>query len=218
MPKKSKKSVSRAGRRRNRNESIREPILGYYLIVTDAEETEKNYFNGLKESIPIEMRDRLVVKVMRSKTTYSLVDYAVELCEAEAQKRIPWIVFDRDEVKDFDGIIRDAVSNDISVGWSNPCFEIWLYAYYGEMPNIPNSDTCWRRFAVRFEKETEHSYDKNDSRIYNRIESSGSFETAYKLAEMKLAEAESDGKQPSQSCPACTVHRLVKEIKDKINN
>ena len=218
MAKKSKKSENRAGKRRNRNENIREPVLCYYLIVTDTEETEKNYFNGLRESIPEGMRDRLVVKVMKAKTTYNLVEYTVELCEAEAQKRIPWIVFDRDEVKDFDGIIREAESNDISVGWSNPCFEIWLYAYYGEMPNIPNSDTCWRRFGTRFEKETGHSYDKNDSKIYDRVEASGNFKKAYELAEMKLMETERDGKQPSQSCPACTVHRLVKEVKDKINN
>ena len=220
MAKKSKGSVDRAGRRRNRNERVgtRNPVLGYYLIVTDAEETEKNYFNGLKESIPAEMRDRLVVKVLKAKTTYNLVEYAKELCEGEAQQRIPWIVFDRDEVKDFDGIINQAASSDIGVGWSNPCFEIWLYAYYGEMPNIQNPEACWKSFAARFAKETGHAYAKNDSRIYSRLESSGNFKEAYDLAERRIEQAEKDGRKPSESCPACTVHRLVKEIKDKIDS
>lgn len=32
----------------------------------------------------------------------------MELTDAESQYRIPWIVFDRDQVKDFDEIIRTA--------------------------------------------------------------------------------------------------------------
>ena len=33
--------------------------------------------------------------------------------------RIPWIVFDRDQVQGFDEIIAEAVSKGIQVGWSN---------------------------------------------------------------------------------------------------
>ena len=82
--------------------------------MTDTEETEKNYFQGLKNSIPTDIRDRIVIKVEKAKTTYNLVDRTLELCSAQAQQRIPWIVFDRDRVKNFDGIIREAESNDIS--------------------------------------------------------------------------------------------------------
>lgn len=49
-----KPSELRAGRRKDRNQRVgkRVPELGYYLIVTDTEETEKNYFEGLRDSIP----------------------------------------------------------------------------------------------------------------------------------------------------------------------
>lgn len=57
--------------------------------------------------IPVEMKDRFVIKVEKSKTV-ELVERAVELTDAESQYRIPWIVFDRDQVKDFDEIIRTA--------------------------------------------------------------------------------------------------------------
>lgn len=43
------------------------PELGYYLIVTDTEETEKNYFEGLRDNIPVEMKDRLGIKVEKAK-------------------------------------------------------------------------------------------------------------------------------------------------------
>ena len=46
-----KLSDYRAGKRKDRNQRVgtRVPELGYYLIVTDTEETEKNYFEGLRE-------------------------------------------------------------------------------------------------------------------------------------------------------------------------
>ena len=50
-------------RDRNQRVGVRVPELGYYLIVTDTEETEKNYFEGLRDSIPSELKDRLVIKV-----------------------------------------------------------------------------------------------------------------------------------------------------------
>ena len=104
---------------------------------------------------------------------------------------------------------------ELHVGWSNPCFEIWLYAYFGEMPNIQDSVSCCSRFFGRFEKETGHPYGKNDTEVYRRITKAGDFELAYQIAERKCSQAEKEGKKPSQACPACTVHRLVKEIKDK---
>ena len=49
-----KSSDRRAGKRKDRNQRVgtRVPELGYYLIVTDTKETEKNYFDGLRDSIP----------------------------------------------------------------------------------------------------------------------------------------------------------------------
>lgn len=96
-----KPSDRRAGKRKDRNQRVgtRVPELGYYLIVTDTEETEKNYFEGLRDSIPAE-----------------LVERALELANKEPQYRIPWIVFDRDQVKDFDDIIQAAEKSGVGAG------------------------------------------------------------------------------------------------------
>lgn len=101
-----KLSNERAGKRKDRNKKIgaRVPRLGYYLIVTDTNETEKNYFEGLRDRIPAELKDHLVIKVEKAKTA-ELVKRALELARQDSQYRIPWIVFDRDEVKGFDEII-----------------------------------------------------------------------------------------------------------------
>ena len=60
-----KPSDRRSGKRKDRNQRVgtRVPELGYYLIVTDTKETEKNYFEGLRDSIPAELKDRLVIKL-----------------------------------------------------------------------------------------------------------------------------------------------------------
>ena len=43
----------RNGKRRTRNEfRKRVPALGYYHIVTDTQETDKNYLEGLKRCLP----------------------------------------------------------------------------------------------------------------------------------------------------------------------
>lgn len=124
----------RTGNRKTRDQRKRfkVPELGYYLIVTDTEATERCFFNGLHQALPENVRNKLVIKVVETKTR-TMIDKCLELTVYDAQYRIPWIVFDRDQVQGFDEIIKEAEDKGIQVGWSNPCFEIWLYAYFGSM-------------------------------------------------------------------------------------
>ena len=214
-----KPSDRRAGKRRDRNRSVgsRVPELGYYLIVTDTDETEKNYFEGLRDSIPEELKDRLVIKVEKARTV-DLVQKALDLTSKEPQYRIPWIVFDRDQVKDFDEIIRTAEKSGVGAGWSNPCFEIWMYAYFGEMPAIMESYTCCDRFAEKFEKVTGQKYLKKDKDIYWKLVQHGDEEKAIQIAERCYMKCFDDGKRkPSEMWPACMVQILVREIQHKVN-
>lgn len=215
-----KPSDRRAGKRKDRNQRVgtRVPELGYYLIVTDTEETEKNYFEGLRDSIPEELKDRLVIKVEKAKTI-DLVKRAIEYTDAEPQYRIPWIVFDRDRVKDFDAIIQEAEKNGIGAGWSNPCFEIWLYAYFGEMPAIRESYICCERFAEKFEKVTGQKYFKNDRDIYRKLVQYGDGKKAFVIAERCFKQCVENGKKkPSEMWPVSTVQRLVGEVLTKIRD
>lgn len=213
-----KSSSRRAGKRKDRNQRVgtRVPELGYYLIVTDTKETEKNYFEGIRDSIPKDLKDRLVIKVEKAKTV-EMVERVREIVDKESQYRIPWIVFDRDQVKDFDGIIQMAEKSSIGVGWSNPCFEIWLYAYFGEMPAIQESYTCCGRFSEKFERSTGQKYFKNDKNIYWKLVQYGDEEKAIRIAERCYKKCVDDGKEkPSEMWPASTVQHLVKEIQEKI--
>lgn len=213
-----KPSDRRAGQRKDRNRRVgkRIPEMGYYLIVTDTEATERNYFEGLRDSIPPEFRDRPVIKVEKAGTV-ALVTKAIEFAGKEPQYRIPWIVFDRDQVKGFDEIVRTAESHGVGAGWSNPCFEIWLYAYFGEMPAIRESYMCCERFAEKFERVTGQKDQKAGRDVYRKLGQYGDLEKAVELAEKNLKKCEADGKMlPSEMWPRCMVHRLVAEIQGKM--
>lgn len=208
---------SRNGQRLSRSERTnrRNPELGYYLIVTDTEGTERVYFNGLRDSIKPQIGDKLIIKVVETKNR-NLIKEAKDFLSELPQYAEPWIVFDRDKVKNFDSIIENAMNSNIGVAWSNPCIEIWFYAYFGKMPNYQNSTICCREFANEFQKRFNQEYGKTDERLYLKLISKGDEEEAIQIAERKLKEhINSDKINPSKMVPATTIHQLIGEIKRK---
>lgn len=208
----------RTGNRKSREQRrlLKVPELGYYLVVTDTEGTERCFFTGLYQSLPEETRKKIVIKVIETKTK-SMIDQCLELTAYEPQYRIPWIVFDRDQVVDFDEIISRAEKKGIQVGWSNPCFEIWMHAYFGDMPAIDNSWTCCSKFGRVYENKTGQKYSKADEKMYERICRAGDEKKAIQIARQKMEQCKREGKiKPSEMCPGTTVHRLVAEIRTKV--
>lgn len=209
----------RTGNRKTREQrkTRRSPELGYYLVVTDTEATERCFFNGLHASLPDDIKSKLVIKVVETKTQ-NLVDKCLEMTAYEAQYRIPWIVFDRDQVKNFDQIINQAKRKGIQVGWSNPCFEIWMFTYFGNMPAIQESWTCCSKFGELYERKTGQVYSKADEDMYKRLCLHGNEEKALQTAKIKYDQCIREGKCiPSQMWPCTTVYELVGEIKGKVN-
>ena len=207
----------RSGNRKSREKSRRHkvPELGYYLIVTDTEATEICYLEGLRKSLSKDMQDKLIIRVVETKTK-EMINKCLELTAYEAQYRIPWIVFDRDQVSDFDEIIEEAKARGIEVGWSNPCFEIWMYAYFGAMPVIYESWKCCSEFGKIYERKTGQEYDKAERSMYDKVCKNGDEEAAIKIAEQKFKQCIREGKtKPSEMCPCTTVHKLVREIRQK---
>ena len=207
----------RTGNRKTRDQRKRfkVPELGYYLIVTDTEATERCFFNGLHQALPEDVRNKLVIKVVETKTR-TMIDKCLELTVYDAQYRIPWIVFDRDQVQGFDEIIKEAEDKGIQVGWSNPCFEIWLYAYFGSMPAIQDSWICCSDFGRVYENKTGQKYSKADEQMYGKICKAGDEKKAIQIAQQKLEQCIREGKtKPSEMFPCTTVHELVGRLRKR---
>ncbi len=170
---------------------------------------------GLKDSIPEKYRDKIAIRVIKTKTE-RLIQEAKDILAQEAQYRELWIVFDRDRVTDFDKIIQQAIAEGINVGWSNPCIEIWFNAYFGNMPSTSDPVKCCRDFRRKFEERTAMEYEKSLGNIYNILNKFGEEEEAISIAEKKLNAQEKIYCKPSDMYSTTTIHQLVKEIKDKV--
>lgn len=204
----------RRGERSSREASVfsRSPDLGYYIIVTDTKETEKNYFFALRDSIPEQLRNRLVNKVHKSKTS-ELIKTA--LSQRDVQFRKVCIVFDRDMVADFDEIVSSAEQANIFVGWSNPCIEIWFHSYFGEMPNCDSSVVCCNNFAQKYKQVTKQEYSKSDSHILEKLRSKGNETDAIRIAKDRFHQLKLQYCNPSQMLSCTTIFVLVDEIIQK---
>lgn len=207
---------NRDGQRKRRDSfTKRVPDLGYYIILTDADETEKNYLNGLQRSLPKELQGRLVIRVIKTKTD-KMVAACKEQLSYEPQYGIPWIVFDRDKVVPFDAIMAQAEREGINVGWSNPCIEIWFDAYFGKMHGYIDSVTCCREFGKTYEKRTGQEYKKAEERIYETLNRFGDEDAAIRIASDRMRQHQRDGKnKPSEMCPGTTLYELIHEVKEK---
>lgn len=204
----------RKGKRKQRSDfQRRAPELGHYFVMTDTDKTEKNYLQGLQESLNTDLKKRIVIKVKKTKTS-DLVDDCKAKVAIEPQYAEPWIVFDRDQVKDFDEIIRKADREGIKAGWSNPCIEIWFDSYFEKMHSYQESTQCCEWFAKTFKRVTGAEYNKADRDIYTILSHYGDEDKAIMIAENRLKDhIESGIKNPSDMMPATTLHHLVDGIR-----
>lgn len=155
------------------------------------------------------------MKVSRAKTS-DLVDEALNLLSMYPQYGEPWIVFDRDRVKNFDSIIHDAKVNGVKVGWSNPCIEIWFHAYFGKMRMCSDSGACCKDFEMSYLNAVKQKYVKSDRNIYTKLCQYGDEIRALQIAKRKYEEHQRHGVElPSDMCPCTTLNVLVEEIKKK---
>lgn len=144
-----------------RKQGCRRELFENILIVTDGEKTETNYFQGLKNSFPEAVRNKISIKILDKLNTQELVGRALKAQREDPREREIWIVFDKDNrPDDFDRIISNAKKHGINVAWSNPCIEIFFHAYYGRMPNNADAKQCISAFATDFLKQPRKNTQK----------------------------------------------------------
>lgn len=210
---------SRNGQRtRRENNQKRIPVLGYYIILTDGTETEQQYFDGLRNSLPEEVKKKLVLKVF-NRDTKKLIASCKEIMSLNPNYAEPWIVFDRDKVVDFDMLIRNAERESINVAWSNPCIEVWFEAYFNEMSTYLDSVTCNAGFRRTFSKRTGQKYLKSNGHNYRLLCQNGSESDAIRRAKLKHKEHLNNMKNnSSEMIPCSLLYILVEEIRLKAHS
>ena len=199
-----------------RRSGFKSQNLPRYLIVVDTEQTEFNYLNGFKNTIPRHLVDRVDIQI-KNTSTDNLVEYCLNMCRKNPNYVTPWIVFDRDRVVNFNDIIFEARKNKINVAWSNPCIETWFFSYYDKPQNISESTVCVSRFKEKFKQMTGQEYKKNDKNIYKKLNQTGSQNKAIKYHEIKFKNYLKDSITPSDMYSCSTMFILISELLEIIS-
>jgi len=211
---------SHIGKRKGRNNAeLRKPEIGYYLIVTDTKETEKNYFTGLKKSLMIslpcseeELNSKIQIVVKKTETR-NLVEFCRNERNTRPQYCDAWIVFDRDKVLNFDNIISSAIQSDIHVAWSNPCIETWFFGYFGSLPATPTSVICCKKFGEKFKAKMGQTYEKDDPDIYAKLRKFSTDSKVVEIAKARHKQFLCEGcHKPSEMIPCTTMYEIVESI------
>ena len=108
-----------------------EPRPNFYVFC-EGKRTEPDYFRALKDSLTPNSNVNLKFPYVGA-VPYTIATHAVEFI-SRPQRHLRsfnrydqvWAVFDRDSHHKFDEAVRLCKENDVSIGRSNPCFEVWL--------------------------------------------------------------------------------------------
>ena len=191
----------------------------YFLIVSEGEKTEPNYFSTF-----IGQRGSKIVSVKCKggrKNTTQLIAEAKKIRDLDRKHGKEydsiWIVFDKDLFpdKDFNNAIISAPRDDIHVAWSNPSFELWYLLHLCNTTKELTPAKCIREIEKIVNKShvqksaKPFKYDKA-SKDFSWLEKSINQPAAIGRAE-KLLNSQTGGNYAKQN-PCTTVYQLVRQL------
>lgn len=208
---------------KERKAGNKKPKSDSYLIVTEGEQTEPNYFEGLARRVQEACSGgRIDVPVFdikgEGRNTVSLVREAARINDLpESSYQHVWVVFDRDDFKDFDEAIELATSYGFNVAWSNQSFEYWLCLHFDYMDEaLDRGQYCARLSSILKRRRIDSAgYRKNMPNIYKLVTKHGNVDNAIEFAKMRRREFEESfgvNSKRSDWDPCTTVDLLVEEL------
>lgn len=138
--------------------------------------TERNYFSILNKKY----NRTATVKVSihpTSKQGRCLLNHALGKIStlSNTEKRNlggVYIIFDKDSLEndEIEGVLKDAKANNIDIGFSNSCFEVWFLAHF-EKPNESHTkDRLYKKLEEYLDCEQYERNHKNDKELLTQLE------------------------------------------------
>lgn len=213
----------RKAKLQERKRESRTPKPNSFLIVSEGKKTEPLYFDGIANYINkkygkgIDVEKPLITPKGEGKCTVSLVEAAAEIVAlSPIVYNQVWIVFDKDDFKDFDIAIDLAKKYGFGVAWSNQSFEYWIYLHFYFSDSALHRDD-WVEKLDKILKENNinpNGYHKNDPNVFEFVREYGSIKTAVESAR-RIHNRYADT-IPSKCDPCTTVYKLILELKPYI--
>ena len=215
---------NRKGRKHKRNEGTKEAQPANYLIVTEGTETEVNYFENISRIIEERFRSSIIVEKIdikvegTARSTRVLVNEAIKKRSLKTYSEV-WVVFDKDDNKDFDEAITLAKKEGLNVAWSNESFELWLLLHFQDLKSAIHRDGYTTILNTHFKNKNINNGNKYDKNIYNIFDITSPYvEIAIKRSNSLLEDHRCDKIfSPEKMNPATTVQDLVEELIKYIN-
>ena len=210
----------RAGLKERKREQFT-PKPDSFLIVSEGQKTEPLYFDGLANYINgkygkgIDVRKPIIQTRGEGKCTVSLVEEADKIqSRANIVYNQIWVIFDKDDFLDFDEAIDLALKKGFHVGWSNQCFEYWIFLHFNYSDAALDRNEWIKKLSEVFRKNgiDPQGYKKNDSQIFEIATKYGSLKAAVSNAK-RIEKQYQSGTKPSLCDPCTTVQDLIFELK-----
>jgi hypothetical protein len=212
-----RRQAGRPGRPPRRTPGQEEKIR--VLIVGEGEQTEHNYFIGLRGAEQM-VRDRFVLDVLKGQggSATDVVQLAVERQARKAHRGREydevWCVFDvegealRTDVR---AAREFAGRHGIQLAVSNPCFEVWFLAHFRRSSRpFANAKKVSEELDAHWRKAFRCDYEKNDPTHYQRLATAT--RTAIQNAR-SVRETDHRGAGEVEDCNSSTdVYRLVDHL------
>lgn len=196
----------------NRKVATRNIKQTYYLIVTNGEKTEINYFKSFYESLDDNIKKYVTIDYEVC-TINKLIKKASEKASQYPNRCRVWLVFDTDkDTKIIKEVVNDANTYGYNIAFSNPCIELWFLAYFGKSPTYKNNPNITAsKQCINDLKKCISEYEKNDKKIYEILTTKGNEVKAIKTAKKKYSSY--DNKNILEMYGATNVYELIEEIK-----
>lgn len=124
-----------------------------------------------------------------------------------------WLVFDKDDFKDFNQAIKEATDAGFKVAWSNESFELWYLLHFRYQNTGLGRKECIKALEEVIRKhDPKFKYEKGNTDMYGILSESGDQSQAIKFAQ-KLRDSYTDENYASHN-PCTRVDMLVKELTD----
>lgn len=188
-----------------------------FLIVCEGEKTEPNYFKAFTERWS-EVKEIKVTGCGCS--TCQLIIEAKKLREKlERERMVPfdrvWLVFDKDDFKDFNKAIADAKKEGMNCAWSNQAFELWYVLHFQYLDTGVDRKQYIEMIEDKVRKASKSKtfkYKKNDVGFYQILHEHGNEDFAFKNAE-KLRNRHKGKVDYAAHNPRTEVDLLVNELR-----
>ncbi len=200
-----------------RQERVR-PRQVRFLIVCEGKKTEPHYFEALVTNYTSTVRDEtiegegmatvaLVKKTLEIKKT-------LELQNAMTFDRV-WVVFDKDDFKDFNEAIALARRYGFKSAWTNEAFELWYYLHFEYLDTGIDRAAYIRKLEEVIRKrmgDDTFEYKKGSPDNYRLMQTYGREDLAKRSA-VRLRKL-FHGSDYASHKPCTMVDMLVKELEE----